>query len=172
MDMPKRPIGGGFAWTVPEVMQRDDWICRLGGSDVAEIDAAVSATRQRGLGIQEIGRDDFPLDRLTTRLGALRAQIRSGLGFGYIKGLPVERYDRETLIRIYWGLSRHIGDPITQNRNGHVVGHVIDVGDTEQDHNRRLTQSTAELCFHTDSCDVVGLLCINRAQSGGESMRL
>ena len=39
-----------------------------------------------------------------------------------------------------------------------------DVGDTEQDHNRRLTQSTAELCFHTDSCDVVGLLCINREQ--------
>ena len=31
MDMPKRPIGGSFAWTVPEVMQRDDWICRLGG---------------------------------------------------------------------------------------------------------------------------------------------
>ena len=95
MDMPKRPIGGSFAWTVPEVMQRDDWICRLAKSDVAEIDAAVLATRQRGLGIQEIGRDDFPLDRLTTRLGALRAQIRSGLGFGYIKGLPVERYDRE-----------------------------------------------------------------------------
>src|ERR687887_629057 len=109
MDMPKTPIGGSFAWTVPQVMQRDD----------------------------------FPLDRLTTRLGALRAQIRSGLGFGYIKGLPVERYDRETLIRIYWGLSRHIGDPVTQNRNGHVVGHVIDVGDTEQHHNRRLTQSTA-----------------------------
>ena len=33
MDMPKRPIGGGFAWTVPEVMQRDDWICRLAESD-------------------------------------------------------------------------------------------------------------------------------------------
>ncbi len=169
MDMPKTPIGGSSAWTVPQVMQRDDWVCRLSESDVVEIDAAVRSTRQRGLGIQEIERDDFPLDRLTTRIGALRAQIRSGLGFGYIKGLPVERYDRETLIRIYWGLSRHIGDPITQNRNGHVVGHVIDVGDTEQHHDRRLTQSTAELCFHTDSCDVVGLLCINRAETGGES---
>ena len=80
----------------------------------------------------------------------MRAQIRSGLGFGYIKGLPVERYDRETLLRLYWGLSRHIGDPITQNRTGHLVGHVIDVGDgTEQDANKRLTQTNAELCFHT-----------------------
>ena len=120
--------------------------------------------------VQEIDRDAFPLGRLTTRLGALRAQIRSGLGFGYVKGLPVARYDRETLIRIYWGLCRHIGDPVTQNRNGHLVGHVIDIGDSVADANKRITQTNAELCFHTDSCDVVALLCINRAESGGESM--
>jgi Taurine catabolism dioxygenase TauD, TfdA family len=168
--MPTQPIGGSFAWTVPQVMERDDWICRLDETDVAEIDEAVRLTRTRGLAIQDIGRDDFPLGRLTTRLGALRAQIRSGLGFGYIKGLPVERYDRETLMRIYWGLCRHVGDPVTQNRNGHLVGHVIDVGDAVDDHNKRITQTSAELCFHTDSCDVVTLLCLNRALSGGESM--
>lgn len=168
--MPTQPIGGSFAWSVPEVTRRDDWICRLDAQDVAAIEAAVQETRARRLAIQDIERDDFPLGRLTTRLGALRAQIRSGLGFGYIKGLPVERYDRETLIRIYWGLCRHIGDPVTQNRNGHLVGHVIDVGDAVSDYNKRITQTSAELCFHTDSCDVVALLCINRALSGGESM--
>lgn len=168
--VPGTPIGGSFAWTVPEIMRREDWICRLDAGAIAEVDAAVEATRTRGLEIQEIGRDDFPLDRLTTRLGALRAQIRSGLGFGYIKGLPVERYDRETLLRIYWGLCRHIGDPVTQNRNGHLVGHVIDVGDTVADASKRITQTNAELCFHADSCDVVALLCINRAKQGGESM--
>lgn len=167
--MPAGPIGGSFAWTVDEVRQRDDWICRLAPADVAEIDAAVGQTRARGLAIQQIGRDDFPLGRLTTRLGALRSQIRSGLGFGYIKGLPVARYDRESLMRLYWGLSRHVGDPVTQNRNGHLVGHVIDVGDTVGDHDKRITQTSAELCFHTDSCDVVALLCIARAASGGES---
>jgi len=169
-EMPTGPIGGSFAWTVPQVLARDDWNCRLEPSDIEEIDAAVRHTRERGLAIQEIGRDDFPLGRLTTRLGALRAQIRSGLGIGYIKGLPVERYDRETLIRLYWGLCRHLGDPVTQNRNGHLVGHVIDVGDAVADANKRITQTNAELCFHADSCDVVALLCINRAQTGGESM--
>lgn len=168
--VPGTPIGGSFAWTVPEVMRREDWICRLDADAITEIEAALDATRKRGLQIQEIGRDDFALDRLTTRLGALRAQIRSGLGFGYIKGLPVERYDRETLMRIYWGLCRHIGDPVTQNRNGHLVGHVIDVGDAVADANKRITQTNAELCFHADSCDVVSLLCINRAERGGESM--
>jgi hypothetical protein len=168
--LPPGPIGGSFAWTVPEVLDRADWICRLDEADIAEIDEAVRFTRALGLAIQDIDRDTFPLGRLTTRLGALRAQIRSGLGFGYIKGLPVGRYDRETLIRLYWGLCRHVGDPVTQNRNGHLVGHVIDVGDTVEDHDKRITQTNAELCFHTDSCDVVALLCLNRAASGGESM--
>lgn len=168
--MPTAPIGGSFAWTAAEVLQRDDWICRIEESDVAEIDAAVRFTRAQGLAIQDIGRDQFPLGRLTTRLGALRAQIRSGLGLGYIKGLPVDRYDRETLIRIYWGLCRHLGDPVTQNRNGHLLGHVIDVGDAVEDHNKRLTQTNAELCFHADSCDVVALLCIRHARTGGESL--
>jgi hypothetical protein len=168
--MPSGPIGGSFAWTAPQVLDRSDWICRLSDADVAEIDDAVLFTRSRGLAIQEIGRDEFPLGRLTSRLGALRAQIRSGLGLGYIKGLPVGRYDRETLMRIYWGLCRHIGDPVTQNRNGHLVGHVIDVGDTVGQHDKRITQTNAELCFHTDSCDVVTLLCLDRAATGGESM--
>src|SRR5476651_2663103 len=109
--MPAQPIGGSFAWTEAQVRQRDDWNCRLDAADVAAIETATRSTRTQGLTIQEIERDDFPLGPLTTRLGALRAQIRSGLGFGYIKGLPVERYDRETLVRIYWGLCRHVGDP-------------------------------------------------------------
>lgn len=168
--MPTAPIGGSFAWTAPVVLAREDWICRLEASDIAEIEAAVASTRARGLPIAAITRDDFPLGRLTARLGALRAQVRSGLGLGYVKGLPVGRYDRATLIRLYWGLCRHIGDPVTQNRNGHLVGHVIDVGDAVADPNKRITQTNAELCFHTDSCDVVALLCINRARVGGESM--
>ena len=42
--MPAQPIGGSFAWTVPQVMERDDWICRLGEADVTEIDEAVRLT--------------------------------------------------------------------------------------------------------------------------------
>jgi Taurine catabolism dioxygenase TauD, TfdA family len=73
------------------------------------------------------------------------------------------------LTRIYWGLSRHIGDPVAQNRNGHLLGHVIDVGTSVNDYNKRLTQTSAELQFHSDACDVVGLVCINTAMEGGES---
>src|ERR1051325_874414 len=88
LTMPVQPIGGSFAWTVTEAMAREDWICRLDADDIAETEQAIALTRARGLAIQQIERDDFPLGRLTTKLGALRAQIRSGLGFGYVKGVP------------------------------------------------------------------------------------
>lgn len=163
------PIGGPSAWHAPTMAERDDWIFRLGPEEVGEIEAAVALTRQRDLPIQEIEAADFPLPRLGARLQALRHRILHGAGFGYLRGIPVERYDRATQLRAYWGLSRHIGDPVVQNRNGHMIGHVIDVGDSVQDVDKRLTQSKAELAFHSDSCDVVGLLCIRPARSGGLS---
>ena len=163
------PIGGPSAWQVADVYRRDDWILQLTSDDIREIDNAVGRTRSHGSSIPDIEKDDFPLPALAPRLQQLRGAIKDGIGFGYVRGLPVSRYDRETQLRIYWGIARHIGDPVAQNRNGHLIGHVIDVGDTAQDVNKRLTQSTAALAFHSDSCDVVGLLCVQTARSGGQS---
>jgi hypothetical protein len=162
-------VGGPSAWLATELDRQDDWICALSDRDVDEIDDAVRRTRVRALRIQDIVKVDFPLPSLSVRLQRLRAAIKDGIAFGYIRGVPVARYDRETQLRVYWGLSRHIGDPVPQNRNGHLIGHVIDIGDTAADYNKRLTQSTAELAFHSDSCDVVGLMCVQTAKSGGLS---
>ncbi|MGE0422149.1 MAG: TauD/TfdA family dioxygenase [Reyranellaceae bacterium] len=161
------PIGGPSAWHADDFRDSDDWMLELRDDDRAEIDEAVR--RSRPLDIQAIGRDDFALPGLSSRLAALRTRIKDGAAFGYVRGIPVERYDRETQLRVYWGISRHIGDPVPQNRNGHMIGHVIDVGDRPDDVNRRLTQSNAELAFHSDSCDVVGLLCVRTAMRGGTS---
>lgn len=161
------PIGGPSAWQAADLDRRDDWILQLTTDDIRDIDDAVDLTQGRP--IPDITKDDFPLPTLAARLQLLRGAIKDGIGFGYVRGIPVDRYDRETQLRIYWGIARYIGDPVPQNRNGHLIGHVIDVGDTAQDVNKRLTQSTAALAFHSDSCDVVGLLCVQTAKSGGQS---
>lgn len=160
-------ISGPSAWHASDYHNRDDWMLELTDADRAEIEEAVRCSR--ALDIQAIGSGDFVLPGLSGRLQALRARIKDGAAFGYVRGIPVERYDRETQLRVYWGLSRHIGDPVPQNRNGHMIGHVIDVGDRPDNVDRRLTQSNAELAFHSDSCDVVGLLCVRTAMRGGTS---
>jgi Taurine catabolism dioxygenase TauD, TfdA family len=56
-----------------------------------------------------------------------------------------------------------------QNADGHLLGHVRDLGLSSQDPNTRIYQTRERQTFHTDSCDVVGLLCLRPAKSGGLS---
>jgi len=167
--MPARPVGGPAAWRGANLADRDDWIYALKQTEVAELEAAVAATEAKGLDTLAITKDDFALPTLGPRLRDLRQDLLAGRGFAYLRGLPVERFDRATLARIYFGVGQHVGDPVPQNRNGHMVAHVIDVGDDPGDATKRLTQTPAPLEFHSDSADVAVLLCIQPAKSGGLS---
>ncbi len=71
---------------------------------------------------------------------------------------------------IFMGLGVHMGKPRSQNARGHLLGHVYDVGLASADPNVRLYQTRQRQTFHTDSCDVVGLLCLREARRGGDSL--
>ena len=58
---------------------------------------------------------------------------------------------------------------MSQNRQGHILGHVKDLGGDYADPNTRGYMTRAEMLFHADACDYVGLLCLQGAKSGGES---
>lgn len=163
------PVGGPLAWRAADLQADTSWVHRLTGEEIAELEAAAVLTRARGLDILDIRKADFPLPLVSRKVETLRADIMNRFGFGYMRGLPVDTYDRDTLMRIYFGLSLHIGDIVPQNRNGQMIGHVIDIGTDVNDYNKRLTQTHAGLSFHSDSCDVVGLVCLHTAMRGGES---
>jgi hypothetical protein len=69
----------------------------------------------------------------------------------------------------FFGLGAHLGNARSQNGKGHVLGHVRDLGLDAHDPNVRIYQTNARQTFHTDSCDIVGLLCLKTAKSGGLS---
>ena len=50
-----------------------------------------------------------------------------------------------------------------------MLGHVRDLGMSTRDPNVRIYQTTERQNFHTDSCDIVALLCLQTAKSGGLS---
>ena len=62
-----------------------------------------------------------------------------------------------------------LGQPRPQNAQGHLLGHVRDVGLRVDDPNVRIYQTHERQTFHTDSCDIVGLLCLQTARAGGLS---
>jgi len=140
---------------------------------VAEIDELVAASAPYADGdadLPTIDVDDFPLPRLGPELLALRQRLLDGLGFELWTGLPVADMTRRQTAAVFLGVGAHLGSLRSQNAMGHLLGHVIDLGRDPADPTARIYQTNARQSFHTDSTDVVGLLCLTPAAQGGASL--
>jgi hypothetical protein len=96
-------------------------------------------------------------------------EVLAGRGFVLIKALPVQRWTKQEAAVAFLGIGVHLGRLRMQNAAGHLLGHVMDLGRSSLDPNARIYQTSERQTHHTDSCDVVGLLCLRAAKSGGLS---
>jgi hypothetical protein len=156
-------------WFGRDLTRSGEWLEQLSAAELAEIDAAVSYAQNRHADLLTVTQADFPLPTLAPRLAALAEEIAWGRGFVLLRGLPVADWGRERAAWAYYGLGLHLGDPVPQNAQGHLLGHVKDLGKDPADPRVRIYQTSYRQLFHTDSCDVVGLLCLQPAKEGGRS---
>ena len=70
----------------------------------------------------------------------------------------------------YWGMALHLGVARTQNPASQYMNDVRDEGAVYKGKNSSGDNTNAGLDFHTDSADVVGLLCRRTAQAGVERL--
>jgi hypothetical protein len=113
--------------------------------------------------------DDFPLPRLAPRLREVRRAVLHGRGFALIRGWPSTERSLQQCAFAFRGVGAHLGEAISQNGKGHVLGHVANLGLDYADPTTRGYQTRAELAYHVDAGDIVGLLCIRPSRSGGQS---
>ncbi len=144
------------------------WSYTLTGSDRDELRAGVDAVRRNRIAITAIGRDQFPLRGFAAILADVRRELQDGRGIVMLRNFPLDM-DREAVAIAYLGMGSHLGRPIPQNKAGHLLGHVKDLGGDYADPNTRGYMTRAEMRFHTDPCDYVGLLCLQKSKSGGAS---
>ena len=163
-------FSGPSAWTGREMRDRTDWIVTLTEEQVDEIEVAARRFLSTGGDPGEVRADDFPLPQLSRHLAQLRETLLHGRGFEVIRGLPVAGYDQRLAATAFCGIGAHLGKARSQNAQGHVLGHVRDLGASPDDPNSRIYQTRARQTFHTDSADVVGLLCLREAREGGDSL--
>jgi len=167
---PLKPVVDPACWTAEDLARDRSWMFPLSESDVAELDAHVAAIEKRGLGVMDITRDDVHLPTLEPKLRAVRDEIIEGRGLALVRGVPVGRYSRLQSAIAFWSIGLFVGDPVSQNAKGHLLGHVQDLGGTTlANPKNRGYQTHEQLPFHSDSCDVVVLLCLHPSKSGGES---
>lgn len=69
-------------------------------------------------------REQFPLPTLGPVLEAVREEVVNGRGFALIRGVPVERYSRQEVMIAYWGIGRYWGKAVSNNKKGHLIGHI------------------------------------------------
>jgi hypothetical protein len=164
-----QPVRHPSAWFGRHLVDDPSWLVRLDRNDLADIAAAVRNVRAHGLSLGQVGRASFPLPSLAPKLAQWLTEIRTGRGFVVVRGLNAEDYSDEDVGLIFWGIGCYLGVPVTQNPQGDLLGHVYDHGRRYGDIDVRGYETNARLPFHSDSCDLVGLLCLRRAKSGGLS---
>ncbi len=162
-----KPVIDPAGWLPEQLGDVATWGYPFSEGDVEELAGAVEAFKKSGLPIVDVDRDTFPLGPLAATLADVRRELLDGRGMVMLQKFPVDRMDREAVAIAYLGIGSYIGDRMIQNSSGHVLGHVRDVG---RDYGVERGYGTrAELRFHADGCDYVGLLCLHTARSGGES---
>lgn len=165
----RTPIGGPAAWRGRELRDDPSWRRCLSAGQVTEIDRALAHAEGTGRPLEQLRRQDFPLPGLADEIAAWRDEVASGRGFLVVGGLPVELWSQAQAETVFWGLGLHMGRPGAQNPQGDLLGHVTDLGERADDPFVRLYRTAADIAYHCDAADVVGLLCLQTARTGGAS---
>ena len=157
------------AWYGPQMSARSDWLEPFSDAEVTELETAAAALSATGHGTAVHGAAGFPLPLLAPRLARVRDEVLRGRGFVLLRGLPVQRWPQRVSERVFIGLGLHLGTALSQNAQGELLGHVRDMGVRSSDPQVRIYQTAERQTFHTDSCDIVALLCLQVAREGGLS---
>jgi hypothetical protein len=157
------------AWYGSKLAQSDEWIERLSQTEIDEVESAIEELDRSQVELTTISTDNVPLPTLGPRLHDMLDDVLDGRGFVLLKGLPIQNWTRRKAAIAFLAIGVHLGNLRMQNAAGHLLGHVRDLGRSSDDPNTRIYQTRERQTHHTDSCDVVGLMCLQTAKSGGLS---
>tara|TARA_B100000959_G_C14930021_1_gene603232 strand:+ start:400 stop:1455 length:1056 start_codon:yes stop_codon:yes gene_type:complete len=155
------------AWTTDSVCSKSDIAYPLSEMELADLDQALRTVKARGLDLEKITAQDFPLTVLSPVLTQWLHEIQERKGLILLSGFPIDHYSKEDCGLIFWGIGAHMGEAQSQSLAGDLLGHVVNLGGKNARY--RAYQNSTELALHTDATDIVGMMCLTPAKEGGLS---
>jgi hypothetical protein len=155
---------GPSPWLADDI-DSDSYVLPLTPDDLQVLDAALRqaiAAPREASGLSTL---KFSPGGLADSLAQIKRRLERGVGFCILRGLPVERYTVRELKVILFALGAQLGRVMPQSSAGELCTHIQAV----PGQSARGYQNGGALPFHSDSCDIVGLLCLCPARLGGES---
>jgi hypothetical protein len=176
------PIAGACVWRGADISDSPRWKRRLDPTQCAALEHAMHDGTRRGVRWDQAHPDAVPLPELAPLIADIRDELEDGLGIVKLSGFPTSGHDIDALRLKYFALGAHVGTPLLQNCRGEMMRAIRDEGgdlgarygqvQTGQAtflSSYARTLSNGRLRFHTDRTDVVALLCVRQALSGGVS---
>jgi len=180
------PIRGPAVWTGAELADSPWWGHHL---SEAEIDDLVSATKHAMQTVrwrdasctvpEPLSLEEFPLGQpMANKLASLADELEYGKGLAMIRNMPTSHpaLDEQSLAVMYVGLSAHIGHVVMQSSSGLRSvsrGYGMPLGRIQAEMTGETPkgglQTNNAFRLHTDRCDVISLMSLRAAPSGGAS---
>jgi hypothetical protein len=157
------------AWKGTDFAKDTSWIGQLTEPEINEIVSAADRCLAKGIEIETITRNDFPLPTMAARIAEWTQEINYGRGFVLVRGIPARKLSKDQVRAAFWGIGTYMGSPVSQNSYGEMLGDVYNEGVKMGTGRVRGYRTNQNLLFHTDRCDMVGLLCQRPARTGGLS---
>ncbi|KAF4830874.1 Taurine hydroxylase-like protein SAT17 [Colletotrichum tropicale] len=165
-------IVGRTVWT-KEDLEADTsrWLRDLTPDEVTHIESAVHDIEKNNLQLSEVDKSTFILPTsFVYTLASVRDELINGIGFVVLRGLPVHSWTTRQASIAYLGLGSYIGRCLSQNRQGHMLGHIKDLAEGKEINGEgRIYRTQKAQTYHSDESDIVGLLCLHQAMEGGQS---
>jgi len=165
---PDGEVRGRTHWYGSQLSE-PDWLHSLSDAAVAAFERAIVAAKDSGIPINDLGREHAPLPTLQARINDWRDELLNGRGFLVLRGVPVDRWSVEQRSLFMRVLGLQFGRLGLVNPQGDVIGQVRNTLVDMRDLHARKYAMSDEFRFHCDASDIVGLLCVSKAESGGES---
>ena len=156
-------------WKNSDVSSDRSWEISLSAEQTTEIISVARDAIASGATLETLSIDSFPLASWDVVIDKVNTDLSSGRGFVLLHGFPVDELSEEETQIAYYGLGMHLGIPVRQNSNSELLSHIRDDRMEQTGQIKRLYRTRERQDFHTDAADIIGLLCLHKAKSGGES---
>jgi hypothetical protein len=134
-------------------------------SEAQRNEVRTAARKAAGLPLIEVTSESFPLPTAGAALRRLAREVTDGAGFAVLHGVPVDN-DPDLICA---GVGSYAGTIVPQGAGLVTVQHVRDQDADPEVPTTRSYQHSGALGYHADPTDIVALLCIRPAKSGGLS---
>ncbi|MEM7562816.1 MAG: hypothetical protein AAF353_07165, partial [Pseudomonadota bacterium] len=122
-----KPVSHVSAWRSSE-QGREHFCVYLNENHLSAIDQALKKVRAETADAEAITRELFDLSEIQSDVDAWREQVMDNEGIIILCGFPLERYSKDELGMIHFGLGTHFGEAMSQSVIGDRLGHVVNVG--------------------------------------------